>query len=141
MNIYKITNKDNGKIYIGQALSVENRFKRHLAESQEPERTKHSLIDKAIAKYGRKNFICELIDDTPKSIEELNEREKYWIKYYNSTNIKIGYKQTIGGDGGNTYQFKSDEEMKEICDKISKALSGKKNGKTKAIKALNVKNW
>ena len=100
MYIYKITNKINNKIYIGQVYNktIQDRFKRHINEASEKSK---SYIGRAIYKYGKENFICELID-TASSLKELNEKEKYWISYYNSTNHNIGYNLTPGGDGGNT---------------------------------------
>ena len=57
---------------------------------------------------------------------------------YNSTDKNIGYNLTEGGDGGNTYMFKSEKEMDEIKHKISIANSGKNNAQSKQIKAFNV---
>ena len=98
MFIYKITNIINNKIYIGQVYnkSVQDRFVRHIKEANPYSR---SIVDKAIAKYGKDNFIVEQIDEAT-SLEELNQKEKYWIKYYNSTNKKIGYNLTSGGKDG-----------------------------------------
>ena len=61
MFIYKITNIVNGKIYIGQVYnkSVKDRFKRHIKEAN----PKHPIVlDRAIYKYGKENFVCEQID-------------------------------------------------------------------------------
>ena len=61
MEIYKITNKINNKIYIGKVYnrSTMDRFKRHCDDAKP--NTK-SLIDKAIYKYGKESFIVEIID-------------------------------------------------------------------------------
>ena len=136
MFIYKITNTVNNKIYIGQTYNktIYDRFKRHLNEASE---TSVSLIGKAIYKYGKDKFVVELIDEAT-SLQELNEKEKYWIKHYNSTNRNIGYNLTFGGDGGNTYACKTKEEMDEIKKKISNANYGINNGMSKPFKALNV---
>lgn len=84
--IYKITNLINGKIYIGLTTRiVETRWKEHLRGSQE--------IDNAIVEYGKDNFIIETIEEC--SEEEVDDREIYWIKYYNSYND--GYNRTLGG--------------------------------------------
>jgi len=48
-------------------------------------------------KYGIDNFSFEVIEEC--SLEELNDKEKYWIKYYDSHNSSNGYNLT---DGGNT---------------------------------------
>lgn len=136
MFIYKITNKINNKIYIGQVYNktIQNRFNRHIGEANINSK---SYIGRAIAKYGKENFIVEEIDKA-NSLEELNNKEIYWIKYYNSTDHNIGYNLTPGGDGGNTYLCKTKEELDEIKKKISKSNSGKNNGMSKQIKAYNV---
>ena len=77
--IYKITNKVNGKIYIGKTIkTIEERFKRHIYDS----RRNNSYFYNAIKKYGIENFIIEEIENVDNS--KLNEREKYWISFYNS---------------------------------------------------------
>ena len=137
MYIYKITNTINGKVYIGQTYnrSIEERFKGHV-KCAKP--THSMLIDRVIYKYGKENFIVEQIDEA-NSLSELNEKEQYWIKFYNSTDRNIGYNLTTGGEGGNTYLCKTEEELDEIKRKISIANFGKNNAMSKSIKALNVK--
>lgn len=85
--IYKITNNINGKIYIGQSKNPQNRFKQHINDE------KDSVIHNAIKKYGEDNFSFEIIEGP---IENYNEREKYWIKLYNS--YEEGYNMTYGGE-------------------------------------------
>lgn len=137
MFIYKITNKINNKVYIGQVYnkSIYDRFDRHVKEANPNSR---SYIDRAINKYGVENFVVEQIDEAS-SLEELNQKEIYWIKFYNSTDHTKGYNLTQGGDGGNTYLCKTEEELDLIKERISKANKGKNNGLSKQIKALNIK--
>ena len=137
MYIYKITNLLNNKIYIGQVYnkSIYDRFRRHISEAKP---TSKSYIGRAIAKYGFENFTIKEID-TANTLEELNEKEKYWIKYYNSTDLNYGYNLTPGGDGGNTYLCKSNDEMREIKKKLSDANSGSNNGMAKGFKCRNEK--
>lgn len=54
-------------------------------------------IKRAIHKYGREHFKIELIEEVP--VETLNEREKYWIDFYDSYNT--GYNLTLGGNESN----------------------------------------
>lgn len=54
-------------------------------------------IHKAILKYGKDNFSLEVIEEVDASL--LNERERYWIKYYGT--YVNGYNSTIGGQDGN----------------------------------------
>lgn len=93
--IYKITNKINGKIYIGKTLdTIENRWKEHKKDYQKIKNEKRPLYS-AMKKYGIENFNIEEIETC--SSEKINEREKYWIEYFRS--FKNGYNATIGGDG------------------------------------------
>ena len=134
--IYKITNLVNNKIYIGQTInSIDKRFKQHL--SQVNCANICSALYSAFTKYGKENFIIEEID-TANTQEELNEKEQYWIKYYNS--VIDGYNETdaISKCGGNTYQSKTDEEMEVIKDKIRQTKIGNKNPMAKKIKRINI---
>lgn len=94
---------------------------------------------RAIRKYGKDNFCIELID-TAQDQEELNCKEYYWIKYYNSTDSNIGYNETdaIYKCGGNTYQYKTEDEMQNIKQKIRNTKLGSKNPNAKSIKCCNV---
>lgn len=93
--IYKITNKINGKIYIGKTiLTIEQRWEQHQKDSKRRTFEKRPLYS-AIKKYGIENFLIEELEECP--IEILSEREKYWIEYYGS--FKTGYNATMGGDG------------------------------------------
>ena len=132
--IYKISNIQNNKMYVGKTTnSIENRFKRHINDALSNRLDTH--LARAIRKYGKENFFIEEID-TAQSIEELNEKEIYWIKYYNS--CKNGYNETLGGDGGNTYKEKTPEEMSLIKEKIRTSKLGSKNPNARPVKIKNV---
>lgn len=63
----------------------------------------------AIKLYGKENFTIELIEECPQ--EQANEKERYWIKFYNSYEDKTkGYNLTPGGDG----RALSDEQINKI---------------------------
>lgn len=92
--IYIIRNTINSKVYIGQTkVSLKLRFQNHLSAARNG---KDYVIGKAIRKYGEENFYIELLEEC--TIKELNERERYWISYFNSTNNKFGYNISIGGN-------------------------------------------
>lgn len=134
--IYKITCKVNNKVYIGQTIRpLAERYERHFNDAYE---CKHPGIhfQRAIRKYGRDAFYIEVIDEG-NCRTELDEKEKYWIKFYDS--VAHGYNSTPGGEGGNTYVKKTDDEMKAIKEKISKANMGRNNGMSTPIKAKSVK--
>lgn len=100
--IYKIENDINDKIYVGKTnFSVEKRFKEHCIDSKKNRKEKRPLYN-AISKYGEDHFYISIIEEC--SSEEASEREKYWIKYYNSYND--GYNATIGGDGKTLIDYK-----------------------------------
>ena len=94
--IYKITNKVNGKSYIGQTIqSVKERFYQHCA-TKCSQAILNMVIHKAITKYGKSNFTIEVIEEVESA--NLNDRERYWIRYYDSYNN--GYNSTEGGQDG-----------------------------------------
>ena len=92
---------------------------------------------RAIRKYGKNNFRLEIID-TAKSQEELNQKEQYWIRFYNS--VEEGYNETdaLNKCGGNTYQSKTPEEMETIKDKIRQTKVGKNNPMARRVKRTNI---
>jgi group I intron endonuclease len=93
--IYKITNKLNGKMYIGKTTcNVQKRWKEHLHDYKKSRYEKRPLYD-AMLKYGPENFYIEKVEECP--LEKLSERETYWIEFFGS--FKRGYNATKGGDG------------------------------------------
>lgn len=114
-SIYRITCLVTGKVYIGQTtVTVKRRWKRHLQASV----SEDTKFYRAIRKYGEENFsvdkICFLKAETKEELKELlNEKEKHFIKIFNSKNR--GYNSTWGGDGilGLKHSDKSKELMKK----------------------------
>lgn len=136
MYIYKITNIQNNKVYIGQTIRpIKDRFHRHINDAMNNVLDTH--FARAIRKYGKESFIIEQID-IAKTQTELNQKEQYWIQYYDS--VKNGYNETdaLTKCGGNTYKFKTAEEMKIIKNKISQTKLGNKNPMAKKIKRTNI---
>ena len=80
--IYKIENLTNGKVYIGQSIHIERRWQEHCRESS------HSLISKAIRKYGKESFSFQILEEC--EVKDLNDLESYYINFFNST-IPNGY--------------------------------------------------
>ena len=135
MWIYKITNIQNNKSYIGQSIRpIEHRFHRHINDALNNVLDTH--FARAIRAYGAENFKIEVID-TAETQDELNHKEQYWIQYYNT--VEDGYNETdaISKCGGNTYQSKTEEEMNVIKDKIRQSKLGSKNPMAKKIKRIN----
>lgn len=129
MIIYKVTNKINGKFYIGYtSKSLEERKRTHLLGSKYA--SYFSLFYCAIRKHGVDNFDWEIIDEAT-SIKESEEKEKFWIREMNSCNPSIGYNITKGGTGGDVTSNHPNRE--EIIKKQGLARSGNKNYQWKEI--------
>ena len=94
IGIYKITNLINNKCYIGQSIDINRRFSSH--KSYKLKNSDYPLYQ-AFRKYGVENFSFEVIEEC--SIAALDEREIYWIDYFDS--YYHGYNQTTGGNSGN----------------------------------------
>ena len=109
--IYKWTNKINGKSYIGQTKYPEKRINEHINSKD------NKLFHKALRKYGVNNFTYIVLEDNLDE-NQLNEREMYWIQYYNT--FYNGYNLTIGGNATRGYKF-TDEQKRNL----SKAHKGK----------------
>ena len=100
MQIYKITNLINQKIYIGKQKG-----------NREDYYGSGKIIKRAINKYGKENFSKDIIV-TCDNDDLLNWLEIFWIATYDSTNSDIGYNISSGGQGGdhNTGRKWSEEE-------------------------------
>ena len=102
--IYKLTNKANGKMYIGQTINLKARLRSHKnAAFNEYSSNHHLRISKAIAEFGIDAFECEVIwksdvyDSKAELKEVLNKKEIEYIAQYNST--ITGYNVSLGGAG------------------------------------------
>lgn len=95
--IYKITNKINGKSYIGQTVSkLSIRFNQHINYAKRAKESGKKLfyLSKAILKYGKENFTIEVVEEVL-NVDLLNDREIYWITFYDTFNS--GYNLNKGG--------------------------------------------
>lgn len=106
--IYKIQNLINGNVYIGQTVkSVEKRFQQHRNNYNKPYFSQLTLY-KAFKKYGLDSFSFEALEEVDNN--KLDEREKYWIDYYDS--YRNGYNMTLGGRLVELYKW----DLQEILD-------------------------
>ncbi len=93
--IYKISNDINDKIYIGQSVNIAGRWIAHRYAGRNFKNTREkSKIHKAMNELGLDHFIFEIVEEC--EIEKLDERETYWIEYFNS--YYNGYNSTKGGN-------------------------------------------
>lgn len=107
--IYLITNKVNGKQYVGQTSStIEDRWKKHLDNAKN--NPSKQIITQAISKYGKENFEIEELARV--KVEDLNDIEIFFIKKYDT--FQNGYNMTIGGE--NSWNSISEEIYNKIIE-------------------------
>lgn len=136
--IYKITNKVNGKSYIGQTrYTVEFRWRQHQHKKD------NCYFHNAIQKYGADNFTVETLEEC--DVKDLNSKEIFYIAKYDTFNN--GYNLTIGGDGNRRLIF-TDSQYDEIQDlylsgfssnKIATLYNVDKSSIVKILSSLGVK--
>lgn len=132
--IYKMTNIVNGKIYIGKTeRSIEKRFKEHLRYcdiyNNQIEKSFNTRLYPAMLKYGKENFKIELVERLIINNVDINEREKYWISFYNSQDASIGYNISPGGLGGPLFKGRRHSEESKSKMSVSNYWKGKKQSK------------
>lgn len=114
--VYVITNKINGKQYVGKTnRNAETRMSEHISEMHQV-RSFHRPLYRAFRKYGPDQFSLE-VAFTNLSAQEAEEKEIDLIDKLGTFNN--GYNATVGGDG-KTYRLVSEEEISYIIDLYTK---------------------
>ena len=135
--IYKIECLENGKVYIGLSINIENRWEKHCGELKN-NKHKNKYMQRAWNKYGKENFTFEILEECESN--ELSKKEIEFIEKYNSYNN--GFNLTLGGDGGTSGYKKSKESIEKTRLKLigkhlsienRKNLSKSRMGKYKGI--------
>lgn len=138
--VYLITNKVNGKVYVGQTKDFTQRKAGHLygARKGYPQ-----LIYRSIRKHGEENFSFEILEECDDLV--IDEREQRWIAHYDSFNSDKGYNLTHGGGGRQGYVASEQTRIRlrnawakrritgvsdETKRKMSKALTGRRISQT-----------
>lgn len=127
--IYCYTNKINGKRYVGQTINkLRKRHNQHQSSSYRKKNHDYNLpLHNAMRKYDINSFTLEILHIADEySIDML---ERYYI-YFLDTLVKNnkGYNVSDGGNNANVFAGKTEEELREWKQKISKALKGKYTG-------------
>ena len=110
MNIYKTTNKITGLIYVGKESRPSKKYY-----------GSGNLIIIAIKEFGIENFEKEILEECY-SKEELNEREKYWIKFHGCL-FPYGYNIVPGGQCGDVFTYNPNAQ--KIRDNLSRVCKEK----------------
>ena len=138
--IYKITNKVNGKVYIGQSRDIKRRWYEHRKVKGDYDRHSYPLYS-AIEKYGIDNFEFEIIEQC--EIDELNNREIYWIDKFNALVEKMGgngYNLTKGGQLCDTYVGTSDQGKRVYQYKLTGEFVAEYRNQQVAARAVGLKS-
>ena len=111
IGIYKVIYLPESKVvYVGQSINIEGRFKQHKKYYNNPKELGYnSHFYRTLRKYGIDNFQFELIEEC--SVEELNDKEIYWIAYFDTFNNRCN--STIGGQHMAARNL-TDEEIREL---------------------------
>ena len=99
-NIYKITDRTNNKVYIGQTKrDIYKRFAEHINKALHSERKNDKALALYIAINNHKpeNFYVELLEIVEGTPKQVDEREIYWIAKLDSINPDRGYNLDKGG--------------------------------------------
>jgi group I intron endonuclease len=142
IEIYKIINTVNNKLYIGQTVShVLNhkkyrpyghiaRFKSHVSEAYSTKKNQSLYLNNAIKKYGAHKFIVELIETC--HINNADERETYYIDKYNSL-CPNGYNLK---NGGKVFRHTNDSKIK-LSIAVNKSCINQKYERFKNIDSID----
>ena len=114
--IYCVENNINGKKYIGQSINIARRWSEHRCKSNIENRD--TFLYNAIKKYGIENFKFYIIEECIE--KELNNREMYWIDYFDT--YKHGYNMTLGGAGTSGENIEMQNILPKNFSKINKDI-------------------
>ena len=135
--IYKITNLINNKCYIGQSIHILIRWNKHRSAAFNNEDSCYNYpLYRAFRKYGLENFSFEIIEEC--SQQELDEKELYYIEYYNSL-IPNGYNQVLNYAGHKLepQQIKAIKEELKNSNLNSEEIGKKYNISGRTVRSIN----
>lgn len=121
--VYRITNKINGKFYIGSSKDIDDRWVCHKRNLNNNDHA-NPILQSAWNKYGSNAFILEIIEEVNPIPKLLFEKEEYYFKSLNP--FENGYNIEISAKGGDTFTKNPNKE--KIRLKIRKCTKGERNG-------------
>lgn len=139
--IYKITNTNNNKLYIGQTTKKRptDRFSQHRYLARHPEQESSiSYLHRAMASDGIDNFKFEILEEVDDDV--LNEREQYWIEKL-ETLTPNGYNLTKGGEGTKGYSRIPSLEEREQKSKSMKSFYENNPEAVEKIRERSLSLW
>ena len=132
-----ITNKINGKVYIGQTIQpLSKRMQRHFCLTASSESEMCMAIKRAIKKYGKENFSSIILEECDYSV--LNEREQFYINKYDS--YANGYNCTPGGACGRPREYFAQHIQKDIISLYELGFSLRALGREYNVSKQTIKH-
>lgn len=129
--IYLLKNKVTGQLYIGQSKNIEERFRSHIYNKQGPP------IDRSIRKYGHRRFMFNILCECEQF--ELNDKEKEYVKLYNTYEDDYHFNEQPGGAGfKNFYRINRKYDKWVLVAPGSRKLKSSKNKEELEILADNL---
>ena len=133
--IYRAHNTENDKNYIGQTIKT-------LASRRQVHYSKYSncpYFHAALEKYEKTSWDWTIIDEAATQ-EELDEKEKYWISFYESNQADKGYNLTEGGRGscGVVITEEHKRKTRESMLKAVKSNYSQPNTSIKPVKCIEL---
>lgn len=129
MYIYIAINKVNENVYVGQTTkTVEQRKQKHFQEARSESngtRRKSSYFHNAIRKYGEDAFEFMQLDEAS-SLEELNEKERFWIEAFHATDSMFGYNLDSGGNNNKRHST-TIEKLRESTQTLHRTSESYRN--------------
>ena len=137
--IYKIIHDIHDKVYVGQTIkTLAQRFQKHCNYSDDVHHT--MAIKKAIHKYGKEHFRILLVEDLGECNQKtLDEREIYWVAFYNG--YTKGYNLTKGGQSSGHAQKLSIDEENKLVELYKAGYSSVKLAEMFKIDKTTVRNY
>lgn len=133
VGIYKIINIKNGKVYIGKSKNINGRFRQHKRQLKNNKDSVH--LQSAWNKYKEESFEFSILEEC--KMEELKEKEEYYINLYQSYDREKGYNIERYSNGNKDVSIETRDKLREKSKKNSYFIGrifpqyGEKNGSSK----------
>ncbi len=141
VGIYCITNKIDGKVYIGQSTNITERFRHHKSELKY-NRHKNSHLQNSWNKYGLENFEFSILEKC--NIDDLDRLERFYINKYNSMDREFGYNRESGGNAKKCASLETRKKISENHIDVSgenNPMYGKKMSEESILKTTTNENY
>lgn len=104
MNVYAITNRENGKVYVGQTVSKLDRYLRSdITRAMLNGEDRKPYLYNAIRKYGPEAFVIRLLVEVLDK-QQADKLEQFFIRTLETQNRDVGYNIAAGGGGSFGYE-------------------------------------